>query len=454
MHGDRIRVLIAEDSPAWRSTLRAMLDGCPEVEVVGEAEDGPKAVAMATTLRPDVMVVDLRLPGLDGAQVAETVRGQVPTSVVVVSVESSPEDFRRAIRAGVKDYLVKPFGADELIAAIRAAMDGSGDLPPTPHPTSGALTVAFFGAGGTGKTTLAVNLSAWLTLRGRKTVLTDLDLEFGVAAVLMGVEPRTTIVDLCRREGEITDDMVLKAVTQGGAGLPGLLAPPPEPHLAAEVDGEARKEPGRPYVREVIARLRRMSDYLVLDTQSTFREATLAALDAAQVVMLVATPEIPILYRTGRMLDVLLGKLGYPSEKVRLVLNRYDPQRSLKVEQISRGLDHAVSYVIPSDELAVAGAADRGQPFVLKRARSEAARALVKMGESLAGPSPAPPPAALPALLPGGAGSPQPGTGEVSARRGAGEGRRTAGRRQREEAGRPASVCRGLLSAVWGPREG
>jgi pilus assembly protein CpaE len=382
----KIRVLIAEDSPAWRSTLRAMLGGSGDVEVVGEAEDGPSAVAMAVALRPDVMLVDMRLPGLDGAQVAEAVRGQFPASVIIVSVESEPEDFRRAMRAGARDYLVKPFGTDELLAAIRAAADGAGGLPPAPHPASGALTVVFFGPSGAGKTTLAVNLSAWLALRGRKAVLMDLDLEFGVAGLLMGVEPRATIVDLCRREGEFTDETILKALTPGSGGLPGLLAAPPQPHLAAEVDGEARKEAGRPYVSEIISRLRRLCDYLVVDTQSTFREATLAALDSAQLIMVVVTAEVPVLYRAGRILDVVLGQLGYPSEKVRVVVNRYDPQRSIKLEDIARGLDHPVSYVVPADEATVVAASDRGQPFVLKRGRSEVARAVVRMGESLAGP--------------------------------------------------------------------
>lgn len=436
MDRDKIRVLIAEDSAAWRSTLRAMLAASGEVEVVGEAEDGPKAVAMAVTLRPDVMVVDMRLPGLDGAQVAEAVRGQVGTPIVVVSVESSPDDFRKAMRAGVRDYLVKPFAADELLAAIRAAVDAPGDLPATPLPASGALTVVFYGPPGAGKTTLAVNLGAWLTLRGRRTILVDLDLEFGVAATLMGLEPRTTILDLCRWEGDMTDDVVLKALTPGSSGLPALLAAPPEPHLGSEVDGEGRREQGRPYVSEIISRLRRLCDYLVVDTESTFREATLAALEAAQVIMLVVTPEVPALYRGGRILDVLLGKLGFPPEKVRLVVNRYDGQRSIKLEQISRGLDHPVSYVIPDDHATVVGASDRGQPFVLKRGRHEVARALVRMGESLAGP-------VGPASARGSAESTANGTGPDRQRR--------AVRVDRQAAERAPSLLDRLVAAEWLP---
>lgn len=389
MAEQKIRLLIAEDSAAWRSTLRGMLEGCDEVEVVGEATDGPKAVAAAVALRPDVMVVDMCLPGMDGAQVTETVRAQFPaTAVIIVSVESRPEDFRRAIRAGARDYLVKPFSADELLAAVRAAAGGAVESLALPQTASGALTVVFFGPSGVGKSTLAVNLSAWMALRGRTTVLMDLDLEFGVSAQLMGVQPRATIVDLCRRDGELSDETVLKALTRGASGLPALLAPPPQPHLAAEVDGEGRRDPGRQYVAEIISRLRRLCDYLVVDTQSTFREATLAALDAAHVIMVVVTAEVPSLYRAGKILDILLGQLGYPAEKVRLVVNRYDPQRSIKIEQIATGMDHPVSFVIPADEPAVLAASDRGQPFILRRRRSEVVRALIKMGESLVGPAP------------------------------------------------------------------
>ncbi len=387
----KIRVLIVDDAPVWRATLRSMLVGSQDIEVVGEAGDGTQALQAALDLRPDVLLLDLQLPGRDGIEVAEVIGGQLPAAAIVVSVESRPDAFRRAMKAGVSDYLVKPFGADELVTAVRAAAEraahkgpGGGATPLSATPC--ARKVAFFsGCGGAGKTTLAVNLGTWIALSGRRTILADLDLESGVAAMLLGVQPRGTLLDLCRREGALDREVVSKVLVRAGWGDMRVLAPPPEPHLAAEVDGEARRQASRPYVAEVIGVLAGMCEYLILDAQSTFREATVSALDAADVVMVVTRPDIPSLYRTGRVLDLLLDRLGYAADKVVVVLNQYDPQHHLSVEEVSRGLDHPLTHVIPADPATVVGAADLGQPFVLKRSGGQVARAVAGMGEALTG---------------------------------------------------------------------
>jgi len=386
MPGDRIRVVIAEDESSPDRSLRSMVKNLGEVELVDAVTDASAVLTAAGTAQADVLLLDLQLSGVDGVDLARTVRERAGWAVVAVSEAGDPAEFRRVIRAGVKDYLVRPFGPGDLLEAIKVAADGHGNGVSAEPGRAQAVTVAFLsGRGGVGKTTLAVNLACWLASREYRTVLADLDLEFGAAAVLLGLRPERTVVDLCRQEGEITDEAIQGMLTPGHPGQPALLASPPEPHLAAIVDGEGRPQPGRCYVAEIVGGLGRSCDYLIVDTQTTFREATLVALDAAQAIMLVTTPDVPALYHTGRVLDLLLARLNYPPERVRLVVNRYDRERHLSLEEVARGLSYPVSFVVPADVATVSPAGDRGQPFVLARGRSEVCRAVAQIGRSLTG---------------------------------------------------------------------
>ncbi len=126
-----IRVLLAEDHTIVRQGLRSLLDPQDGIEVVGEAENGTGAVEMAEALRPDVVVMDLNLPGIDGVEATKRIREATPdTRVVVLSMHSTPEHVRPAIRAGAGGYLVKGSGLSDLIAAVRAVASGNAFFSP------------------------------------------------------------------------------------------------------------------------------------------------------------------------------------------------------------------------------------------------------------------------------------------------------------------------------------
>jgi len=126
-----IRVLVAEDHTIVREGLKALLSQADGIEVVGEASDGFVAVAEARRLAPDVVVMDLSMPSLNGVDATRAIKEQRPeTAIVVLSMHGSEEFVRPAVRAGARAYLVKGSGMSELVAAIRAVARGDAVFSP------------------------------------------------------------------------------------------------------------------------------------------------------------------------------------------------------------------------------------------------------------------------------------------------------------------------------------
>ena len=128
---DVVRVLIADDHPVVRSGIRGMLDSDTGFEVVGEAADGPGAVALTLRTEPDVVLMDLRMPELDGASATAEIRARRPeTQVLVLTTYDTDADIVRAIEAGAIGYLLKDVPHEEINRAVRAAARGEPVLAP------------------------------------------------------------------------------------------------------------------------------------------------------------------------------------------------------------------------------------------------------------------------------------------------------------------------------------
>lgn len=126
-----IRVLIVDDHPMVRSGLKALLSAYDDLELAGEASNGVEAVRMCARLKPDVVLMDLVMPEMDGAAATQMIREQNPTiQVVVLTSFKEDELVQGALRAGAIGYLLKNVSADELASAIRAAHAGRPTLAP------------------------------------------------------------------------------------------------------------------------------------------------------------------------------------------------------------------------------------------------------------------------------------------------------------------------------------
>jgi DNA-binding NarL/FixJ family response regulator len=127
-----IRVMIVDDHPVVRDGIRGMLAGDPGLEVIGEASDGSEAVALAEALRPDVILMDLRMPGMGGVAAIQMLaeRG-VAARVLVLTTYDTDSDVVRALEAGATGYMLKDSPREDLVHAIRSAARGEAVLSPS-----------------------------------------------------------------------------------------------------------------------------------------------------------------------------------------------------------------------------------------------------------------------------------------------------------------------------------
>ncbi len=143
-----VRVLVADDHELFRRGLKIVLEAEGDIVVVGEAPDGEVAVALAAELAPDVILMDVRMPHLDGIEATRRIRRSFPTSrIIVLTVSDEEDDLFDAVKAGANGYLLKEVSIEEVADAVRAVMAGASLLSPT---MAAKLISEFAGTSGTG----------------------------------------------------------------------------------------------------------------------------------------------------------------------------------------------------------------------------------------------------------------------------------------------------------------
>jgi DNA-binding NarL/FixJ family response regulator len=126
-----IRLLVVDDHQAFRMGLVAMVNEYPDLEVVAEAGTGPQAIELFRACHPDVVLMDLRLPGLSGVEATLAIRKEFPRShIIIITTYDGDEDIYRALQSGAQGYLLKDMSKEELVGAIRAVQAGQHHIPP------------------------------------------------------------------------------------------------------------------------------------------------------------------------------------------------------------------------------------------------------------------------------------------------------------------------------------
>jgi pilus assembly protein CpaE len=377
-----IRVLIVDDIPSTLENLQKLLSFEDDIEVCGTAADGKKAIDEARRLQPDVVLMDVNMPVLDGIQATEVLAQEVPGSpVIIMSVQGERDYLRRAMQAGAREFLIKPFSGDELIASIRRvhqleqkkesflakAPAAQAGAPAPTRNERGEMFVVFSGKGGIGKSVLSANLAVALAMEtGARVALVDLDLQFGDVGVLLNLDHSRSITDLTDAPGHVDPEFVQDVLASGPEGVKVLLAPI-SPELADLVTAE--------HLRTIVDELRRSFDFIVVDTASHLTELNLEMIESASKVIVVSALTIPAIKDTKLTLKVL-DSLSLDPERILLLLNRSDAHSDFNKEAVEQNLRFPISLQLPHDPKIVAASVNRGAPFVSTNPEVEISRAV------------------------------------------------------------------------------
>lgn len=393
MSDDKIKVLIVDDIPDTRDNLEKLLYFEQDIQVIGKAGTGREAVTMAKQLQPNIVLMDINMPDMDGIAATEELAKQVPMAqVIMMSVQGESDYLRRAMLAGAREFLTKPISGDELVNSIRHVYrrqpvvvvqpSGGGATPGgSDGGKVGEVIAVFSPKGGVGVTMLAANLAVALKLlRGNKKVaLVDANLIFGDIGVVLNLISSKTITDLVSRINDLDQELINDVLATHNSGLKVLL-PPPNPQEGELVNSD--------HLRVIVDKLRQEYDYVVIDTQSTFQDQTMTMLDLANKILLVMTMEMTTIKNIKQFLEVA-ELLEYDEDKLMLVLNKADGRLGMRVDHIEANLKHKVKAQVPNAALESVQSINQGVPLIMTKRDHPVVQEIVKLATLVAGLAPA-----------------------------------------------------------------
>ena len=397
MAGEKFRVLIVDDVAETREMVRKLLQFESDVEVVGAARSGKEGIQMAKELDPDVVLMDINMPDVDGITATELIRQKAPhIKVVILSVQNDQNYMRRAMLAGARDFLTKPPMGDELISAIRRAgeiahaeraqaatlrgIPAAMNVGVSPVSqmglglTRGRVVSIYSPKGGTGCTTIAVNLAVALHNEDTRVVIVDSNLQYGDVAMFFNEQGKNTISDLAPLAEELDAEMVGGVLVKHSATGISILASPSRPEQADKVTADQ-------FIK-IVDFLRQMYAYVVVDTPTYLSDVTIAAIDSSDVIVLVTSQDIPSIKNSRLFLDLMLT-MQIDRSRVVFVMNKFDKRIAITAERVSENLKQEVAAVLPLEERIVVPAVNRGIPFMIDNKTQPVARGIFGLAESV-----------------------------------------------------------------------
>jgi pilus assembly protein CpaE len=352
--------------------LRQSLAGHPELELLGASVTVAEGAAALAGGHLDAVLHATRGASLPADELA-ALRDHTRAPILIVASGGSQSMLEQALDADVADVLLLPQLVENVVFAIRKATHTRARHQSSGPGRNGKIVTVFSPKGGTGKTVTATNLAtAFAKYEAKKTLLLDLDLQFGDAAIMLGLEPDKTIYDLVVAPGELDTEKLAGYTTKHTSGVEVLPAPlRPED---AELVTEAK-------LGRLLEVARESYDAIVVDTSPFFHGPMLATLDRTDELLLLSSLDVPTL-KNLRLALQTLELLSFPKQRIKIVLNRANSKVGMKQNEVEGALGMKVRFEIPSDR-AVPLAVNRGKPVILDEEGADVSKAIRQMAKAL-----------------------------------------------------------------------
>lgn len=379
----KIKILIADDIEETRNVIKKILNLEKEFfEVVGEACNGEEALALIPQIKPDVILMDINMPVLNGLEATEKINDEFPNAIVIImSVQGENEYLKKAMFYGAKEYIIKPFNYDVLVNTIKTTYEKYKERlilqPSYDKLATNAKVVAFFSSkGGVGKSVLAVNSAIVLSKEtNKKTLLIDMDLQFGDISMLVNQYTHKTILDIID-DGQLDSYENIKPYLYKYNENLDMCFAPRKPEAAEYI--------GKDSIEKMMKIFQNYYDVIVIDLGINFNDSTLYILDLAEKILFVSTMEIVALKNTKLGLGVMQS-LGYDKDKVKLIINRFNSSYGINKKQVDVAFRDNTIIMVPEDEKTVCISVNKGEPFcdIPKNNKLKICKAILEMYSDL-----------------------------------------------------------------------
>lgn len=379
MENGKIKVVIVDDSKDTVENIKTLL-GLYEknIEVLGAAFGGRDGVKLCQKLKPDIVLMDINMSDMDGLTATNMITTSVPDiGVIIMSVQAENEYLKKAMFAGAREYLVKPFTADDLVSSVTKTYEAQNrrkhNAKMLDQVIQTHVITVFSTKGGVGKTTIATNLAVALARTSKKHVcLLDLDLQFGDIAVMMNLSVKNTIYDLVKDIKSLDSDLVTDYLTTHFTGV-NVLPAPVKPEYAEFIDSK--------HIEKILSLLNGNFHYIIIDLPASFQDIVLTALDSSEKIIVMSTLDLPTIKNIKVGLN-LMENLKY-KDKIQLVVNKANEQYGVRFSEFEETVGYPILVSIPEDSNTVITSANKGIPFVMTRDETKVAKAVFQLADKI-----------------------------------------------------------------------